>query len=421
MTALGGRLLLALTLTSSLVFAEPKKASVLERYGTSCLPFVTQLARLPRNFWTPEKVIAGIQALYPHRDKVCLLNKVLVDDRSERTAELLSAVFGQPVTGSQLVIAARSFFPTWPEAVEAAGKKYEELEVLYGVRVWTRARILSAIRLLRGLQIDIGTTAMGHDRRPTVETILTNAFGFRHPDGKIDPIGGQALYGAAQKEFGDWPKALKAAGYNPNRWNRRGAWSEASVLAAIRQLHRDGVPLNIWSVMRDTSPETLATIRQYAKFSTSGNGLTQAAVRRFGSWDHALLAAGLTPADIRKYRASTLPDGPQGQLEFWTRPSSSKNDAGRGGGKLYGKIEADPADIAETNELREIVLKLSEGQNPQDRQFTLNVVEIILSSDNLSNPRSIASQLKKDFGENRSVEEVRSVLARLREVFPTER
>ena len=80
---------------------------------------------------------------------------------------------------------------------------------------------------------------------------------------------------AARRYFGSWPKAILAAGVDPAKILRVVPWSKERIIEAIltRVLHNK--PLGVRSV----SPPSLA----------------EAAVRIFGSWDSALMAAGLDP------------------------------------------------------------------------------------------------------------------------------
>lgn len=106
-----------------------------------------------------------------------------------------------------------------------------------------------------------------------------------------------ALYGAAYRFFQGWPKALVAAGLDPEKIRRRklrpwlktvdtetgnATWTPESVVAHIRRLKEEGVDLNVKSVC----------LRH--------DYLHKAAIKIFRSWDASLTAAGLNPDDIRK-------------------------------------------------------------------------------------------------------------------------
>lgn len=68
---------------------------------------------------------------------------------------------------------------------------------------------------------------------------------------------------------------------------KRKRWSKALVIAALQERKAAGKALNYQAVVVDDER------------------LAGAARRRFGSWDAALVAAGLDPADIRKCRTWT--------------------------------------------------------------------------------------------------------------------
>ena len=76
------------------------------------------------------------------------------------------------------------------------------------------------------------------------------------------------LYLAAAKRFGTWHKALIAAGITPTRQS----WPRERVIAEIIDRHRRGLPLTC---------------------ARKESSLRGAAVRHFGSWHAAVLAAGL--------------------------------------------------------------------------------------------------------------------------------
>ncbi len=399
---------LFLLLISASVWAAPS-TTVLERYGTSAHEQVENDVRLPRDFWTRDKVLAGIKLLLRHRRDICLLNKVLLDDTSLRTATIMRSAFGRLVTGSKLVIAARTFFFNWPQAIEAAGMRYEDLEVLYGTRVWTRARIITAIRFLESFGIDIGTTAMGHDKRLVTETLLTTVFGYKF-NGSVETIGGQALYKAACDEFGNWPKALLAAGVNPTDWNRRGAWSERAIIAVIRKFYSLKIPLNVWAVIRDNSSQTLDIIEANAHYRSSGSALVQAAVRQFGSWDDALRSARIDPAKVRRYRASGLGGfSIASQLEL-----STGADGETCAQKFYGVASREPSAIAASAEFLAMLLKATEGLEEKERTLIADILEVVVTSDGFSSPASISKTLRKNGISGSNAAEVRDALNKIK-------
>jgi hypothetical protein len=76
--------------------------------------------------------------------------------------------------------------------------------------------------------------------------------------------------------FGDWDKALSAAGFDPEQMRERSLWDEKKIIEKIRSMHEKHLPL-------------------YAKYAMINHGdLLKAALRQFGSWAKALVASGVT-------------------------------------------------------------------------------------------------------------------------------
>jgi len=76
--------------------------------------------------------------------------------------------------------------------------------------------------------------------------------------------------------FGDWDKALHAAGFDPEKTREHGVWDKEKIIEKIRVMHKKQLPL-------------------YAKYVMDNHGkLFQAARRQFGSWANALVATGVT-------------------------------------------------------------------------------------------------------------------------------
>lgn len=92
------------------------------------------------------------------------------------------------------------------------------------------------------------------------------------------------LSNAAVRLFGNWGKALRAAGIDPEKVSGRRNWTLQRVVRAIHALHRRGIALN------------------YGAAYKADSGIPQAAAKLFGSWDAALEAAGYEPDHIRQQR-----------------------------------------------------------------------------------------------------------------------
>ena len=143
--------------------------------------------------------------------------------------------------------AVQRYFGNWKTALEAAGLKPHRQGK------WSKQRIVQKIqnRRIRGLPI---RSAMKQKK---------------------------ALRDAATRCFGNWPNALEAAGLlrPEDKPKPRQTWSEERVIAAIRKRHEKGLPLT--SVHKDDV------------------ALSRAAIRHFGSWCNAVMAAGFQPTQRR--------------------------------------------------------------------------------------------------------------------------
>ena len=93
---------------------------------------------------------------------------------------------------------------------------------------------------------------------------------------------GSALYNAGARVFGSWCNAVRAAGIAPQRAKTKYRWSACRIRAVIRDLARRPCPLRPGELEARHGP------------------LVAAAQRYFGSWSKAVLAAGVDPAKLRK-------------------------------------------------------------------------------------------------------------------------
>ncbi len=91
-----------------------------------------------------------------------------------------------------------------------------------------------------------------------------------------------ALHSAAQRIFGSWQNAIQAAGIAPREMPGGKRWSPAKILVAIRHMARRQRPLT-----------TLQIERRH-------HNIVSAARRHFGSWNKAVVAAGVDPSKLRR-------------------------------------------------------------------------------------------------------------------------
>lgn len=141
-------------------------------------------------------------------------------------------------------------FGSWRNALASAGISPDR--VLSTSR-WTPDRILSTIRIL------------SRRRRPLTNAQLLKRYG--------------AMMAAARRFYGSWTKAVIAAGVDPMTMRKVPPWTRDRILEAILTRALNNHPLR--------------------SQSTEPRSLVDAARRVFGSWDDALIAAGLNPGEVR--------------------------------------------------------------------------------------------------------------------------
>jgi len=168
-----------------------------------------------------------------------------------------------------LVVTAQREFGSWRTAVECAGFDYDEIlqvgkagarprQRRGGSHRWTREYVLRCI----------------YDRRKHGKPLNVTAVQRDYP----------TLYTSAQRIFGSWREAIRAAGISYHDIKRTLRWDRAEVQREVWNRLRTGKSLSSRAVNRD-SPK-----------------LFSAAQRHFGSWGQAIEASGLAYQEIRKYR-----------------------------------------------------------------------------------------------------------------------
>ena len=198
-----------------------------------------------------------------------------------------------------LFCAAVRRFGNWQNALEAAGleitrrRQWTQDRVLDELRAWQRfpeadlknedpGLVGAAFRLFGGLQNALDAAGLEPRSGRWTERRVIEAIQDGYVRGlPIEHSGFKnvALANAARRRFGDWPSAVAAAGIPWKAPPPKKQWSRQQVLQAIRDLVESGVSVaQVWKEDRR---------------------LHCAARNHFGSWNKAVLAAGLTPSRKR--------------------------------------------------------------------------------------------------------------------------
>jgi len=160
-----------------------------------------------------------------------------------------------------LVSASAYHFGSYRKAVEKAGIAYES--VVRRPR-WTKAAIIALIKAAKRSNEDLHWSAVTQRR---------------------DELGKAAFASLQARLFASWDRALTAAGLDADDVNRYRKWNKDTITLELRQRHREHQPLNSGALQQEEP------------------GLHAAAVRHFGNFDKALIAARLDPTKLRQRRS----------------------------------------------------------------------------------------------------------------------
>jgi hypothetical protein len=207
----------ALLSASAYHFGSYRKA--IERAGID----YDEVTRRPR--WTRKRIILVIKhARRNHR-------KLHWSAVSKRRDELGKAAFAA---------IQKRLFGSWARALHAAGLDADDVAMY---RAWDRHAIVFELRNLHADQEDLSSSGVQRE----------------------DP----GLYAAAVRHWGSYPRALVAAGIDPERVRLRRSWSKQAVIRALRGLRRSGVRVSDTTVRQLDPALAGASVRWFGSFSAA--------------------------------------------------------------------------------------------------------------------------------------------------------
>lgn len=214
---------------------------------------------------------------------------------------------------SRLLYSAKRRFGGWARALAAAGLDPDDHRKAR--RPWTPEAVLEAIRARvdRAEPVNAGSVGVGSlyqavqrffgSWRQALEAAGLDTFAIcRTLGGDLDiprrirdlareghPLNHNAMLAtdrrllrAACLQYGSWPEALAAAGYDVNEIRKTPKWTRQKIVEVILKRRSEGLPLNYSQVRWVLSMEAVK--------------------RLFGSWDRALHAAGIAPDPTEAHR-----------------------------------------------------------------------------------------------------------------------
>jgi superfamily II DNA or RNA helicase len=235
----------------------------------------------------------------------------VIRDRKRRSLKLNH---GSAPTG--LINAAKRNFGTWDRALRAAGIDPKAIRLK---RKWSKSVVVEALheRQKNGARLDLAACQKDCPALVAAAYNYCGNWGTALRAAGIDPNGLKAsatwkqeilafiharkkkalklnswavekiapkVINRARRIFGSWDQALQAAGLDPDEVRPRRRWTRQSALEAIRDRKRKGLALNVAAMLNEDL------------------NLKNASSWLFGSWNHALRAAGIDPNSVRVRR-----------------------------------------------------------------------------------------------------------------------
>jgi hypothetical protein len=191
--------------------------------------------------WTQDRIVAELKVLHKKGHDVSYM--------------------GLAKKHQALVSAAAYHFKSYRQAIEKAGIDYAEISRRPR---WTKQHVIAAIKAAKRRGQDLNWASVTRRR---------------------DELGRAAFAAIQGRLFGNWNRALHAAGLDSDEASRYRRWDKNTIIYELKALVADGENVNSAAVQRADA------------------GLHAAALRYFGSYDHALQAAKLSPDKVRKRKA----------------------------------------------------------------------------------------------------------------------
>ncbi len=193
---------------------------------------------------------------------------------------------------------ALKFFGSWDEALRAAG-----IDPLIARKKGSLGKIKTKEDLLRGIKalakdkLLRGTDRIRKDADGTRAAVLRKVYGVK--------LSSFRFYLKAVELFGSWKAALEAAGIKHAESIES---IPAGLLSSKEQILKGvfalkkmkGIDLNEAAMLADRGNRRGRALEDVYDYPVSGKFLYEKARKIFGSWDDALRAAGIDPAEVRK-------------------------------------------------------------------------------------------------------------------------
>lgn len=228
--------------------------------------------------------------LHLKQEKVPLNPVGFYKGNSEQASQLLRKHFGPSATTKDLYLESFRKFGSWTFALKDLGLFTPAPRLPYN-QFWNKQLIVASIQILEAHKIPLSVKFIWRDRSQQTSQLIEKVVG------RVTT--GSSLHEVARRYFGSWDKALIASGINPLHIRGKKFWTRDRIIQIVKLLHQEGIALSCWQINNNRSQRFRSVIAFVLGKPEKGKSLLDASYRMFGSWDMALYAAGLSPAQYR--------------------------------------------------------------------------------------------------------------------------
>ncbi len=297
-------------------------------------------------------------------------------DRSKKSRNVIQNAIGRSIYPNTVYEAARRHNLDWIELTRKAGVRNSNVESR--PRRWDSQSIIACIQKLHTAGHALNAAEMTCNKTDEKTAIITAASGVSSNS--------RGLYKRAVKAFGSWSKALVAAGLDPKeieivRWYRDSLPNtRRRLLATIRALHDEGLPLNHKSIRKEPSAKQMEIISKYYLSSTSGKTLYRRTCVVFGSWRNGLRRAGLSEK-LADFYAPSKAKSRYGHLPIHFERTELGDSLRQVG--LLGFAPKTPEEMSSAKELIDRLLLRINGLERKSQKIALQSISVLLENSDI--------------------------------------